>query len=167
MRADRRIFLVIISASLIFSEAAARNNSTELYKNGLNEIKGKNLIKAEENFLEAVKMNPSYCLAHYGLGRVYLQTGRLSDAEKHLIKTTELDPSFTKGYFYLGIAQLLSGRNIKALHSFESAYSRDSTMIESLYNMGVIYDLLGNEYRSFHYFRLYFRMKSKDKDDIF
>ena len=142
-------------------------NSTFYYNKGVEAFKAGNLVDAENSFKEAVKINPSYTLGHYGLGRIYiLQKNRVPDAIKHLKLSVALDPGFVKGWFKLGLAELISGRYIESLQSFKQAYDRDKTFIEALYNMGVVYDMLGDNYTAFTYYRQYYRKLKGEKDDF-
>jgi len=135
---------------------AQGENSTFYYNKGVEFFKADNMLEAENNFKLAVKVNPSYTLGHYGLGRIYLlQNGKIKDAVKHFKLSVSLDPDFAKGWFNLGLAELISGKYADSIHSFEKAYEKDETFIESLYNIGVVYDLLGEEFMAFSYYRLY------------
>jgi tetratricopeptide (TPR) repeat protein len=155
------IFLFILEIS-IYAE-----NSTFYYKKGIEAFKSGNLADAEKNFRQAVEINPSYTLGHYGLGRVYIiQDGKVTDAIKHLKISVSLDSGFVKGWFKLGLAELVSGKYVDSLHSFKEAYDRDKTYIEALYNMGVVYDLLGDEYKAFTYYRHYYRKVKGEKDEF-
>lgn len=130
--------------------------STIFYREGAEFFKQGNIASAELKFRESAKLSPSYSLAHYGLGRVYLVTeGKNDEAIKSLRKSVELDPGLAKGYFYLGLAELIGERYIEAIHSFKDAYDRDRGFVEALYNIAVIYDHLGNSYRAFVYYRQY------------
>ena len=148
--------------SLLYAE-----NSTFYYRKGVESFKAGNLSEAETNFKQAVEVNPSYTLGHYGLGRVYiLQKDKIPLAIKHLKISVSLDPGFVKGWFKLGLAEFVSGKYMESIHSFKEAYDRDKTFIEALYNMGVVYDLLGNDYRAYTYYRLYY-LKTKGEKEAF
>lgn len=152
---------------LIFQVSGFAENSTFYYNKGVEEFKAGNPGDAENSFKEAVKINPSYTLGHYGLGRIYiLQKNRVPDAIKHLKLAVSLDPGFAKGWFKLGLAELISGKYVESLQSFKQAYERDKTFIEALYNMGVVYDLLGDNYTAFTYYRQYYRKVKGEKDDF-
>jgi len=161
------IFLILLIVQLNVPGNVYAENSTVYYSRGVESFKAGNLSEAEKSFKQAIEVNPSYTLGHYGLGRVYImQKGRSADAVKHLKLSVSLDPNFAKGWFKLGLAELISGKYIESLHSFQEAYQRDKTIIESLYNMGVVYDLLGDNYTSYTYYRLYYRRVKGIKDDF-
>ena len=148
----------IILLILLIQTVVQGENSTSYYNKGVEFFKTGNLLEAENNFKQAVKVNPAYSLGHYGLGRIYiLQNEKIKDAIKHFKLSVSLDPNFAMGWFKLGLAELIAGKYIDSLHSFDKAYEMDDTLIESLYNMGTVYDLLGDEYKAFAYYRLYYR----------
>jgi len=159
---------VIIFLILIFYQTGIyAENSTFYYNKGVELFKSGNFTEAEINFKEALKINPSYTLGHYGLGRIYiLQKGKAPNAIKHLKISVSLDPGFVRGWFKLGLAELISGKYLESLQSFKQAYERDKNFIESLYNMGVVYDLLGDNYTAFTYYRLYYRRVKGESDDF-
>ena len=148
----------ILFLLLLMQIAVQGENSTFYYNKGVEFFKAGNMLEAENNFKQAVKVNPAYTLGHYGLGRIYiLQNAKIKDAIKHLKLSVSLDPNFAKGWFKLGLAELISGRYVDSLHSFKKAYEIDESFIEALYNMGVVYDLLGDEFKALTYYRLYYR----------
>ena len=157
-----RRYISAILLIILMQISVQGENSTFYYNKGVEFFKADNMPEAENNFKLAVKVNPSYTLGHYGLGRIYiLQKGKMNDAIKHFKLSVSLDPNFAKGWFKLGLAELISGRYIDSLHSFEKAYEKDETFIEALYNIGIAYDLLGDDFKALTYYRLYYR-KIKD-----
>ncbi len=159
---------VIIFIIFIFARCTLyAENSTFYYNKGVESFKSGNYADAEIDFKDAIQVNPSYTLGHYGLGRIYiLQKGKAPDAIKHLKLSVSLDPGFVKGWFQLGLAELISGKYLESLQSFKQAYEKDKTLIEALYNMGVVYDLLGDNYTAFTYYRLYYRRVKGERDDF-
>jgi tetratricopeptide (TPR) repeat protein len=143
-------------------------NSTRFYNEGVERFKEGDNEKALELFLKAAEINDSYTLAHYGIGRVYLQQqNRTEDAVKHLKKAVQLDSSFAKGFFYLGMAQMLAGKYNDSIKSFKKAYEKDIALQESLYNISVAYDMKGDKLNSIIYYKKYIKAKEKKDDDIF
>jgi tetratricopeptide (TPR) repeat protein len=155
------VLFAFFSASL-----QARENSTELYKQGAELAKAGRIDEAIPIFKKVIEISPYYCLGHYGLGKSYLyKEGKLPDAIKYLRLAVEYDKKFAKGYFYLGLAYLLSDKKVYALHAFKQAYEIDDTFYESLYNISIIYEKMGNSYESSIYFNRYRREKTKIEDD--
>jgi len=104
------LFLFIIE-SFVYAE-----NSTFYFNKGVESFKTGDFKEAEKNFKQALEINPSYTLGHYGLGRVYIiQNGRAPDAIEHFRRTVSLDPDFAAGWFNLGLAELVSGKHVAAL----------------------------------------------------
>ncbi|HPS85768.1 MAG TPA: tetratricopeptide repeat protein [Spirochaetota bacterium] len=152
---------------LMVQSAVYAENSTFYYNKGVESFKTGDLAEAKKNFKQAVEVNPSYTLGHYGLGRVYImQQDKIPEAIKHFKLSVSLDSGFVRGWFKLGLAEFIAGRYVESLHSFKEAYDRDKTCVEALYNMGVIYDLLGDDYKAFSYYRLYYRKVQGKKDDF-
>lgn len=156
-------FVIFTTGTVLLAE-----NSTEFYNRGVDSFRQGDLNSAEKFFISSVNLNRSYCLAHYGLGRVYLKkTGRISDAISHLKRSTELDTSFSKGFFYLGIAQMLNDKGVEALHSFNEAFRLNPGLIESLYNMGVVYEGLGRQFKAFEQYKKYYDSIEKKGESPF
>jgi len=147
---------------------AAEGDSTWYYNTGVIKFNEKKFTDAEENFKKAVELSPASCLAHYGLGRVYiLKKEKMGEAILHFKASVIMDPNFAKGFFYLGLAQLFKGKNIDSLHSFSSAFDKDKKYIEALYNIGAVYDMLGDSFKAFLYYKRYVTESKKRPDQIF
>jgi tetratricopeptide (TPR) repeat protein len=105
-----RFLLACILVSVVFGASlGARENSSLLYEQGRQYARQGNFAEAGKIFERVVELSPRYALGHYGLGRIFLATGRdLASAVKHLRIATELDGSMPQAHFYLGMACLLS-----------------------------------------------------------
>jgi len=148
------LIFVLQSFSLLYGNPAAQ--SAIFYNEGVEFFKNRDFNSAEKKFLESLKLSPSYTLAYYGLGRVYLaMEGNNDEAITCLRKSVELDAGLAKGFFYLGLAEMIGGKYVEALHSFKSAYDLDRGFVQSLYNIAVIYEHLGKSYNAFVYYRRY------------
>ena len=64
------------------------------------------LEKAEEELKKAIKLKPDYSIAHYNLGFILKDMGRLKEAESCNQKVLEVDPQFTDAYFSLSTIDL-------------------------------------------------------------
>ena len=145
----------------------ARENSTELYRQGAALAMSGDINAAIETFRKVVAISPNYVLGHYGLGKALLYTdGGVGDAVQHLRKAVTLDRRFAKGYFYLGMGLMLNRRYVHALHAFEHAYRYDTSLIEALYNSAVIYEVLQKKRKAQWYYYQYQYMREKGKMDI-
>jgi tetratricopeptide (TPR) repeat protein len=159
--------LIALLVFLIVAPAMARENSTDLYKEGVEQFLQGNYKKAEALFKKTIEVSPWYTLGYYGLGRVYLrEPGKVELAVKMLQRSVFLDKNLAKGHFYLGMALQLDKKYPLALHAYKEAYRIDSTIIQSLYNIGVIYDIMKQRHKSFFYFRKYKEERNKEESDI-
>src|SRR5262249_9539605 len=76
----------------------------------------KNNIKdAEEAYLRAISLQPSYTLASVNLGKLYLSRGDNDKAIEILSKAVETDPASADANHYLGEAYLAVKKGSKAV----------------------------------------------------
>ncbi|NCF81720.1 MAG: tetratricopeptide repeat protein, partial [Proteobacteria bacterium] len=83
-------------ASAPTSNAAARERGTEAVdriSRGLEKHQAGDLQSAEAGYREALDLEPDHSDAHYLLGSLLGQTGRLDEALEHLRQAARLDPS--------------------------------------------------------------------------
>ena len=75
-------------------------------------------------FREALEIDPDHAPAHYGLGRVFTETGYLEGAEREFLRAVALDPRY--GEAYVGLARLYyaSGRMEEAEKSIANQERR-------------------------------------------
>ena len=156
--------LTIIICLTFSSHVYPRENSSKLYRTGEAEAIAGNYNKAENIFIEVIRLSPDFVLGHYGLGKLYLfKEGKSYEAEKELKTACKLDRHFSKAYFYLGLSYFYQKKYIAAIHAFDEAYNNDKTCIESIYNIGVIYDLMDKSLKSKKYFKLWKTLKEKSE----
>jgi tetratricopeptide (TPR) repeat protein len=159
--------LILLPLFWGINPAGARENSTELYKEGSRHAINGDIDGAIPIFKRVIAISPFYSLGHYGLGKAYLyKPGRIDDAIKHLRRAVTLDKKLSKGYFYLGLALMFNRSYIHAIHSFSNAYKYDTTSIEALYNIAVIYDMMESQHRANKYYEMYLYQKTKENSDI-
>ena len=71
------------------------------------------------NLLEkAVKLAPQSAEAHYQLGQLAMQKGRLKDAEAELLLSLQSDPDRSKAHFALSVVYRRMGRTDDATKEF-------------------------------------------------
>lgn len=142
-------------------------NSTVLYRKAALTAAGGKYDEAVNEFLKVIKVNPSYALGHYGLGKLYLyRENKIKDAVKHLEQAVRCDRGFAKAYFYLGMAYMLEKKYSRAAGAFTTAYNLDRGMYEALFNLSIIYDTINNRYLSRRYYDRYLLEKQKRELDI-
>ena len=86
------------------SNKAARENARRSYKAGVKYGRANLFRQALQSFQEALKQDPNYPEALYGLGRAYLDLGHFSEAVETFEKLLKLDPNSTDAYTGLGEA---------------------------------------------------------------
>lgn len=165
---NRVIFTFLFVFLFCYTTAYSLTNSTELYKKGVFFAKKKQFKKAIEFFKKSANRNPYYSLAHYGLGKSYLQVdGDIKKAIIHLERSIELDKNYSNAYFYLGFAYLFKKKYNKSIKNFLYSYKLDEAKnVGALYNVGVLYELLGKRRISLFYFSKYINRLSMDEDDF-
>jgi len=86
------------------SNKAARENARRYYKAGVKYGRANLFRQALQSFQEALKQDPNYPEALYGLGRAHLDLGHFSEAVETFEKLLKLDPNSTDAYTGLGEA---------------------------------------------------------------
>ncbi len=66
-------------------------------------------------FKQMAEADPDNELGHFGLGRIYLDTGRYAEAVTPLARAVELNPRMSKAYQLLGEAYDKTGERAKAI----------------------------------------------------
>ena len=82
---------------------------------------GNQYAVAEQYFKKALKLQPNYGQALWGLGLTYLATGRNSEAVAALSGAVELSPDFAQAHFDLGRAYLKTRNYRRAKDAFGKA----------------------------------------------
>jgi serine/threonine-protein kinase len=75
--------------------------------------------KAENIYLKAIEIKPSYWASYYDLGRFYYRNGEYQKAEAQFLKVTKLSPQNFKAYSTLGGIYLFMERPNDARRMFE------------------------------------------------
>ncbi len=68
-----------------------------------------------QQFKQMAEADPDNELGHFGLGRIYLDTGRYGEAVAPLARAVELNPRMSKAYQLLGEAYDKTGERTKAI----------------------------------------------------
>jgi predicted Zn-dependent protease len=69
---------------------------------------------AEEHFKKALRLDPSYALAHYQFGRLLVQRKDYSEARDELERAVALQPDLDEAYFQLAHADIRLGEKGEA-----------------------------------------------------
>jgi tetratricopeptide (TPR) repeat protein len=84
-----------------------------------------NLKAAENDYREALKLNPRYAEAWNNLGAVYYGEKKYHDAEKAYRKALKLSPKSATFYSNLGTAYIAEGKYKKGADAYRTALSLD------------------------------------------
>lgn len=76
-------------------------------------------ILAEKFYLRSLEIEPRFIVALRGLGRTYINMGKIPGAIKALEEAVKNAPRFAELYFDLGRAYTLSGNYKKALNAYQ------------------------------------------------
>jgi tetratricopeptide (TPR) repeat protein len=85
----------------------------------------KDLATAEAKLKEALAQAPASAPALTGLGRVYVQSGRIDEALRSFGESIKVAPDYLPGWHYNGMAQLLAGSPKEAVFSWEKIKEKD------------------------------------------
>lgn len=85
----------------------------------------KDLATAEAKLDEARAAAPANPAALTGLGRVYVQSGRLDEAVRAFGEAIKVAPDYMPAWHYNGMAQLLAGSPAQAVASWEKIQEKD------------------------------------------
>ena len=99
---------------------------------------------AEENFREAIRLDPGYVTGHHWYANhVLMPAGRFAEAERELRAALELDPAAASVGASRGLLRALEGRDEDAIHQFEALLDRDPEFSLAHYFLGQIFDRQG------------------------
>jgi tetratricopeptide (TPR) repeat protein len=113
---------------------------------GLAYLEENSLEKAEESFLELVKLAPEEAIGYANLGLTYLRMGRYGEAEEQLQKALELDPGDPD--IRLNLAKVYEYRNEsdKSIKELEKSLKIDSGHVQTLYTLAESYGGSSDKY---------------------
>lgn len=97
---------------------------------GLDALDLGDLAKAEEKLNEAQGLEPGHVEVLVGLGRVYVQTGRVSEALRIFGEAIKRAPDYMPAWHYNGMAHMMSGDPAQAAKSWEEILERDPAYAE-------------------------------------
>jgi len=77
--------------------------------------------KAFVSFQKSVQLNPNNKDAHYALGHIYFQQGKVPQAEGEFRAAIKIDESFSEAYTYLGQVLVTQNRWDEAIKAYRQA----------------------------------------------
>ena len=90
---------------------------------GLAQLAAGQPAQAEESFLAALELNPTFAEAHYRLGMLRLRDRHFAEAEGLFKRALDLDPSLHEAFYSWGLACIRGGQREKG-QSILEAYRR-------------------------------------------
>jgi len=88
---------------------------------------------AERAYREALRINPSYALAHIGLGHSLIALGRAGEAIAHFDQALATAASDAAAHLGKGTAQSAAGDLEGAIRSYDAALAIDARLLPALY----------------------------------
>src|SRR6266568_3903236 len=96
-----------VAAVLVFTCGAFSQTAPfeKVFRAGTDAQRSGQLTEAEQNFAQAIKLQPSFAEAHFNLGLVFEQEGRHDEAINCLSRALALKPHLRGAHLFLGIAE--------------------------------------------------------------
>lgn len=108
--------------------AADASPAERLVAEGLDALEAKDLVAAEKKLTEALATNPPPLLmneARVGIGRIYVQSGRIDEALRTFGEVIKVAPDFMPAWHYLGMAHMMSNDPAQAVQSWQKILDKD------------------------------------------
>jgi tetratricopeptide (TPR) repeat protein len=100
------------------------------------------VTKAEAEYREALRLNPSSAVAHAGVGAALLEQERFSEAAHHLRTAATGQPSNAVAHFNLGLALARLGTWREADQAFATVVALEPGFTEAWVNRGIAAEVL-------------------------
>jgi tetratricopeptide (TPR) repeat protein len=97
------------------------------------------LQRAESEVKQGLAKDPGMPEAHYTLGSIYKEQGRMPEAVAEFQQSTKLDPTYSEAYAGLGLAQLNQGDAPASIESLKNAVKYNSGNSTAHYGLGKAY----------------------------
>jgi tetratricopeptide (TPR) repeat protein len=92
----------------------------------------------ETLWTDTIRKNPDCWMAHYNLGKLYLERKQYADAERHLTEAVKIKPDMLDGYSELGVVYGAQGRIDDANEQFAKVLAQKPDHEQTILNLGVI-----------------------------
>ena len=139
----------------------------DMFELGVQYLNKKNLRGALEKFEEAVKLNPSFVLAHFWLGNALAKTGDFKKAESHLRSAIKLKPDYAAAYNGLGNILTAQGNLEDALAQYITAIEKKPNYFEAHINIGIYWDNRGDFARALSLFKKAIEIEPQNAEGYF
>ncbi len=129
--------VLLASATAVHWRAAGRPGpSVAGYSNlGIALARQGRVNEAIENYQQALRMEPTFSVAHYNLGNLLARQGRLEEATLYYEAALKIDPDFAEAHNNLGDVLAKRGKLDEAIRHFRLALALDPGRKEFLVNL--------------------------------
>ena len=103
--------------------------------------KKKDFKSAEELYLKAIELNSEFFQAHYNLGNINKNSGKLNEAINFFQKSIEIKSDFINGFYNLGNTLKMLGRLDEAEKNFNKVLELNPKLEEAKENLQIISEL--------------------------
>jgi tetratricopeptide (TPR) repeat protein len=110
-----------------------------VYNKGLKALDANDLKTAQNNFLEAIKIDPLFVDAIDYLGITYRRLGEYEKAEKEYLKSIDINPKNFVPYANLALIYLFQKKFEESIQMYSQMIELDSENPESYYGIGIVY----------------------------
>ncbi|HKV38574.1 MAG TPA: hypothetical protein VJX67_05120 [Blastocatellia bacterium] len=94
---------------------------------------------AEQAFIGAIALEPSWTVAHLGLAASYCSEAKYPEAAQEYQHVVDLDPKSSMAYAAMGLARSESGETERGIKDIQKAMVLDPARALPHFNLGVIY----------------------------
>ena len=109
--------------------------------------KRKDLVKAEENYREAIAIDNLFYPAKVNLAMIYYQQGKLDDAETLFRDLVTNHPEVSDGFYYLALLYAEQKKYTEAIDLLETASVKTNANPRIWYNLGLLYQMTNQNTR--------------------
>lgn len=114
-----------------------------------------NFAEAENEFKEAIELNPDSQMAHALYANFLLSSGRFEEAKVENSKAIKIEPAASSHQITYGMILYHSRRYKEATAHFERLIEKDANFVYPYFWMWLLYDLQNDEARAFEWFLKY------------
>lgn len=146
------IALLIACAFLTFRQVAHWKSSESLWRRALRVTRGNHVAhtnlgsvlekdgrgdEAAAHFAEAVRLQPRFSLALYGLAMAQVRQGRSDDAIQNFRAALRSDPGYAEAHSSLGAALATQGKTAEGIEHFEEAIRLRPAFVGARVNLAI------------------------------
>ena len=121
------------------------NSALAIYNYGLTQLNQGNAKASEKSFERAIKLDPTYGEAYFGLGTALYDRGGsfIPDARKALLFAVKLSPRMYAAYNQLGNVYLAQEKIPEAMKSYQTVVQLSPRSAEGYANLGRVFAAVG------------------------